>query len=402
MFGPKSGSPRLNSAGPWGGGEIRHGLTASQQDSDMNEKARLIIVDPSVGRTGAFVCAQNIARALNGRVPSLLVVPHGSQFSCDELRPFQGCTYLDLRSKNRALPAAFAWLVALVPSGIQLSHLLAKTNATHLVLNDFYLLQGFICRVLGFRGQIITWVRVEPHRAGGRFTGLLWLLIGLTSSRVVAVSHFVQRQIPSWLKPTILYDCLASSCDNSIRPISYGRFVYLGHLMPGKGQNYAVEAFAAIADHFPEAVLEFHGGTLNVQSNIEWREYLIQRSHSLGLNQRILFQGPYSDPFKPLCGAFAALNFSESETFSFTVLEALTAGVPVIATDCGGPSELVDHQETGVLVPVGQVAAMAHSMTQFLTNPEITASMGVSASRSIKQKFSMDVYREQLLQLLRI
>jgi glycosyltransferase involved in cell wall biosynthesis len=362
----------------------------------------LVIVDPSIGRTGAFVCAQNMARALQGYIPALLVVPRDAQFSGSDLAPFVGCERLALRAATRALPAALAWLVALIPSGLRLRRLLAQTKATHLVLNDFYLLQGVMCRLLGFRGQIISWVRVEPKRAGGRFTGVLWRLISLSSNRVVAVSGFVQRQIPLWLKPIVLYDCLASGPKLEATPARSGRLVYLGNVMPGKGQDHAIEAFAAIADRFPQAVLEFHGGTLGVQSNMAWQQLLQQRCSALGLDQRISFHGSYVDPFVPLQGADLSLNFSESETFSFTVLESLSAGVPVIATNCGGPGELIDDHQTGVLVPIGDRVAMAQAVDERLGNLDETAAMGRAAARSMKQRFSMVAYQNQLLSLLKL
>jgi glycosyltransferase involved in cell wall biosynthesis len=298
------------------------------------------------------------------------------------------------------MPAALAWLAALLPSGLRLRRLLRQTRATHLVLNDFYLLQGVICRLLGFRGRIITWVRVEPGRAGGRMTGLLWALIGISSDRVIAVSAFVQRQIPAWLKPTVLYDALATPPAHPSRPPVPGRLVYLGHLMPGKGQDAAIEAFAAIAADFPDAVLEFHGGSLGVCGNAEWQEALQQRCRSLGLERRITFHGPYGDPFLVLSGAYAALNFSVSETFSFTVLEAMSAGVAVIATDSGGPAEIIDPWVTGVVVPVGACAAMSKAMAALLANPAQAAAMGAAAARRVSERFTSAAYRQQLLQLL--
>ena len=61
--------------------------------------------------------------------------------------------------------------------------------------------------------------------------------------------------------------------------------------------------------------------------------------------------------------AAIVLNFSESESFSLTCLEAMFYGRPVIATRSGGPSEIIDHNESGILVDVKDVDAMANAMT---------------------------------------
>lgn len=90
---------------------------------------------------------------------------------------------------------------------------------------------------------------------------------------------------------------------------------------------------------------------MGLPKNHRYHAQLMRRADELGVAQAVAFDGPISDIRKAFAQADIALNFSESESFSRTCLEALAAGVPLIATDCGGPAELFEHGKSGYLIP---------------------------------------------------
>ena len=81
---------------------------------------------------------------------------------------------------------------------------------------------------------------------------------------------------------------------------------------------------------------------------------------------------------------------SLSEGISNTILEAMATGIPVIATRVGGNEELVDENETGLLVPPADTEAMAAAMIRYLENPRMIERHGNAARRKAEQVFSMD------------
>ena len=83
------------------------------------------------------------------------------------------------------------------------------------------------------------------------------------------------------------------------------------------------------------------------------------------------------------------LNFSESESFSITCLEALYFGRPLIATDCGGPAEIIDF-DTGYLVNLGDVKAMTQSLEYLITHPSEREEMSRQAYSRVRSKFSYE------------
>jgi glycosyltransferase involved in cell wall biosynthesis len=180
--------------------------------------------------------------------------------------------------------------------------------------------------------------------------------------------------------------------------------VCIGNYTPGKGQDLALEAFAGIADRFPQAHLSFHGSTLGRATNRRWRAALMARAEQLGLASRVDFHGFAADPRPLLQHASISLNLSQAESFSLTVLEACAAGLAVIATDCGGPGEIIQHRTTGILVPVHPAAntirATSLALEELLVSPELVSCLGRAAQQRIDSHFSQSSYREGLQQVI--
>ncbi len=84
------------------------------------------------------------------------------------------------------------------------------------------------------------------------------------------------------------------------------------------------------------------------------------------------------------------LNFSESESFSITCLEALYFGRPLIATDCGGPAEIIDNMESGWLVKNKNIDEMAEAMLSLATNEVLRESFSVEGRIRSREKFGLE------------
>jgi L-malate glycosyltransferase len=91
-----------------------------------------------------------------------------------------------------------------------------------------------------------------------------------------------------------------------------------------------------------------------------------------------------------LVGADLFLLPSETESFGLAALEALSCEVPVIATRAGGLPELVDDGETGFLLPVGDVGAMAEAASLLLTDAPRRRAMGEAGRRRAVERFGQD------------
>ena len=217
----------------------------------------------------------------------------------------------------------------------------------------------------------------------------------------MSVSRFAQSALPAWVPSRVIYDPVPENLDNTAHAERTERahFVYLGNYIEGKGQDDALTAFALIAEKHPAIDLHFHGGDMGLEKNRAYLERLRVRATELGLADRIFFNGFARDVGAVLRKAYAALNLSRSETFSLTCLEASACGLAVIATRSGGPQEIIDHERTGVLVPVGDSSAIAAAMDRLVGDPEMTRKMGDAGAERSRARFSEGAFAAQLRNL---
>ncbi|MEH3147863.1 MAG: glycosyltransferase [Methylobacterium frigidaeris] len=90
---------------------------------------------------------------------------------------------------------------------------------------------------------------------------------------------------------------------------------------------------------------------------------------ALGLGDRVMLPGYAASPWPAYAGARVFALSSRSEGFGNVVVEALASGLPVVATDCGGPREILADGRHGALVPVGDEAALAAALARVLARP---------------------------------
>lgn len=120
----------------------------------------------------------------------------------------------------------------------------------------------------------------------------------------------------------------------------------------------------------------------------ELEEALRARVAEYGLADQIRFVGHQTDVYPYLELADAVVLSSEKEGIPRIVMEAMTYGKPVVATDVMGTRELVTHGETGLLVPDRDSAALADGLHRILSDPELAASLGGKGRKLIEREFT--------------
>ena len=86
---------------------------------------------------------------------------------------------------------------------------------------------------------------------------------------------------------------------------------------------------------------------------------------------------------------------SLAEGVSNTILEAMASGLPVIATDVGGNSELIEAGRSGVLLPAGDIETMAHSIVSYANDSEKARRAGQARRATVVRKFGMAAMVQQ-------
>jgi len=158
----------------------------------------------------------------------------------------------------------------------------------------------------------------------------------------------------------------------------------LAHLRPLKGQHYAVEAMARVVRDVPSAHLLLVGAERD-------RKYVARiedRIRELGLVEHISLLGFRRDIFRLLRAADLFLHTSTSEGQGLAVLEAMAAGLPVVAFGIDGVAESVQHGSTGILCPLGDTEGVARAVTAFLSDDSLRRRFGERGRLLVNERFS--------------
>jgi len=166
------------------------------------------------------------------------------------------------------------------------------------------------------------------------------------------------------------------------------RVVMVGRLAPWKGQHVFLDAFAAaFGGGGAEAVVV--GSAMFGED--DYAEALHAQVERLGLAGRVRFTGFVEDVGAELASADCVVHASViAEPFGQVVVEAMAAGRAVIASDIGGPQEVVTDGVDGLLCPPDDAAALAARLSRLAADPQLRAALGTAAARRARD-FSPDV-----------
>lgn len=154
----------------------------------------------------------------------------------------------------------------------------------------------------------------------------------------------------------------------------------VGRLQPWKGQEIFLRAAAVVANRIHAARFVVVGGTPGGFSS-DYPAYLERLARDLAIGDRVTFLGQRDDVAALLPGLDVFVNASDAEPFGIGTVEAMAAGVPVVAARAGGTPEIIRHKETGLLVPPGDPASFADEIESLLDDREF-AGMLAAAGRA--------------------
>jgi glycosyltransferase involved in cell wall biosynthesis len=112
--------------------------------------------------------------------------------------------------------------------------------------------------------------------------------------------------------------------------------------------------------------------------------------NQLGLETDVVFAGFRDDVLRCLAALDLYALTSLNEGFSLSLVEAMAAGLPVVATRCGGPEEIINHAVTGHLVENGSPTSVADSIERLRANPGERRRLGNAARVSVSERFTLD------------
>jgi glycosyltransferase involved in cell wall biosynthesis len=149
--------------------------------------------------------------------------------------------------------------------------------------------------------------------------------------------------------------------------------LFVGRLIPLKGIIYLIRAFSAVREGFPDAMLVIVGEG-------EQRPDLEALAAGLGLGTSVIFAGgqPHEDVIRLMRGADLFVLPSLIESFGIVLLEAMSCGLPIVASNVMGIPSIVTDAVNGFLVPPGDETALGTRIAELLADPQRRAVMAAA------------------------
>ena len=387
-----------------------------------------VLLVNSMGTGGAERAVAAVAACLRGRGRDLrvLCLERAAPGSAIELDP----PAVELSSlgsggsaalKLAALPFLARTLAAYMlreGAGTVMSHLF-RANFVNVMARD---LGGFAHRAAQsatYRAILVNHTRVSRlagEGLSGRVNAALTRRLYPRADLVASVSRASAAECAAFVRipearSIVLYnpvDCaaaVAAAAQSRPRPA----VVALGRLVALKRFGDLVEAFARLAPDYPELELDIVGEGPE-------RSRLEAQAAASGAAGRIRFPGRVADPFPALAGARVFVSASEVEGFGIAIVEALAAGLPVVASDCAyGPREILaprsdptrlleraqgyEAADYGLLYPVGSVESLEAALRRVLDDASLASALaagGPSRAADFDIERAADAYEALL------
>lgn len=219
-------------------------------------------------------------------------------------------------------------------------------------------------------------------------------------SRILANSTYIRDEainagIPG--EKIILLHYFTPPALKSIAQHEEARILFIGRLSSTKGVKYLLQAMRSVLDSVPTAQLDLLGDGIDQQQCKDLAK-------ELSLTENVRFHG-WADREKidHYLNRASVVTFPSiyPEAFGIVGIEAMMRGKPVVAFDVGGVKDWLEHEKTGLLIPVKDVQSFAQGLVHLLLNSEDRQLMGQNGRKKALEEFSSEHHLEKLTAIYR-
>jgi glycosyltransferase involved in cell wall biosynthesis len=174
----------------------------------------------------------------------------------------------------------------------------------------------------------------------------------------------------------------------------------VGRLQPWKGQLEFLRAAALIAADRPNVWFAVVGGR-SVEREADYPRAVGRLAAGLDFRDRIVFAGHSNEVHRWMAASDVVVNASQPEPFGLVVIEAMASGCAVAAVDRGGPRDIIENEQSGLLVPSRQPLDLARSIRVLVDEPALRLRFGRNARQRVETQFSRERMTERFAAIIR-
>lgn len=249
------------------------------------------------------------------------------------------------------------------------------------------------------RGNIRCLQSIQTTQPWPRWHWRVQRLASLAAERIIVPSESVATAACDWsalprekvlvIPNAVEVERFEPLIGKARRPTAVG---FIGRLDPVKRVPDLLDALARLGS---EVTLEIYGDGAE-------RSAIRGEIDRLGIGDRVTMHGAVHDVRHALEQMGVLVLPSEAEGFGLVLIEAMAAGVPVVATDVPGIRDVVKHEVNGLLVPAGNPAALASAIDRVIKDRELRKHLTEGGQVAVRDRYNWETVIRQYAQLLRI
>lgn len=372
----------------------------------MAARTRVLVLDHTAREGGAELALLRVVERLGAAYEiRALVFEYGAfvarlrsagiHTAVCELDGAVNATSRDSLMKPAALLRSLARLSSFVP---RLARAIRGSRAELVVANSLKS-AVFTAVAAPLAGRRWVWHlhdRLAPDYLPRPVVAVMRALAVVGPRRIVVNSRATLETLPASAraKATIAYPGLTADAFEPAKPVTPPVVGIIGRISPTKGQREFLEAAAIIGRTRSDVRFRIVGAALFGED--DYAAEIARLPAELGIDDRVESTGWVSDPGAELRQLSVLVHASPvPEPFGQVVVEAMAAGVPVVATDAGGVPEIVlpdgpAGPALGELVPTADAEAIARAVEHVLADPDSAAAVAARARRYAQGRFTIE------------
>lgn len=247
------------------------------------------------------------------------------------------------------------------------------------------------CHSVTANGLVRLLCRVYDHTVGTLIVRSAKVNVGVSTAAIGFISHIGGRNL------RIIYNGI--ECDRGRTEIRKDEskeriIIYVGRLIYAKGVQDLILAFKLL-------LTEYGNLKLRIVGDGPFRQDLESQVYHLGIANAVKFHGERRDVLDLLEESHIFVNPSYSEGLPTSVMEAASVGLPIVATDVGGTTEIIKHTRSGLVISPRKPWLIAESIKVLLKDERAAKVMGLMARNTVISKFNWDTITNQYLNLIK-
>jgi glycosyltransferase involved in cell wall biosynthesis len=217
----------------------------------------------------------------------------------------------------------------------------------------------------------------------------------------VSVIHVSKRLMEEEFKHLLLKNCKRYFLNNTSNPFEVQHrerndnqinILFLSNLLPEKGIGIALEAFSLLAEKYSNVRLHIYGQTFRIR----YEKKIIRSVEIKGLTDKVHFHGPADTETKKKAFSRADIyifpSYFKEECMPISILEAMQAGLPIIASAIGAIPDMIDNGINGVLIKPYDAIELFEKLSFLIENRECCGKFGIEAKGTYNRQYTNNVF----------